>query len=113
MKKFILLSFLALFLFAASADLKAYNDDDFLTMKDGVTLSQNYPNPAINSTTIHVNFTAAEAELRVYNVLGKLIEARPIVEKTIVLDVRSYEPGVYLYTLEADGEKLTRRMTVK
>ncbi len=81
----------------------------------GVVLGQNYPNPAKNKTVINVEFTSANAVLRIYNVLGKLIEEILISSesKKITLDVSDYQDGIYLYSIEADGQKVTRRMTVK
>ena len=78
-----------------------------------IKLGQNYPNPATNKTVIDVSFASSEATLIVYNVLGKVVEEITVVDKKIVLDVTNYPEGVYLYTLEADGEKVTRRMTVR
>ncbi|MCB0733642.1 MAG: T9SS type A sorting domain-containing protein [Flavobacteriales bacterium] len=78
-----------------------------------VKLGQNYPNPAVGRTYIEVDFEGEEATLTVYNVVGKLIEERVVTSKLIVLDVSQYDEGIYLYTLEANGEKITKRMTVK
>ncbi|MCB9262086.1 MAG: T9SS type A sorting domain-containing protein [Flavobacteriales bacterium] len=75
-------------------------------------LGQNYPNPAITLTYIDAKFIG-EGTLTVYNVVGKIIEERTVNSGIISIDVSSYNEGVYLYTLEANGEKLTKRMTVK
>jgi hypothetical protein len=81
---------------------------------NGVVLGQNYPNPAKGKTLILVEFNSSEAILSVYNVLGKLVEQRVISaeQKRISLDVSDYQEGIYLYSIEADGQKVTRRMTV-
>lgn len=78
-----------------------------------LTLSQNYPNPAKNITKINVTFGGDFGVLTVYNVLGKQIDKILVRENTVFLDVSKYPDGVYLYTFEADGEKITKRMTVK
>lgn len=78
-----------------------------------IRLGQNYPNPANGKTIIDVSFTSSEATLTIYNVLGKVVDEISVIDKRVVLDVTNYPEGVYLYTLEADGEKLTRRMTVR
>ncbi len=77
-----------------------------------IKLGQNYPNPAIGKTYIEASFNG-EATLTVYNVVGKVIEERVVTSSMIVLDVSNYTEGIYLYTLESNGEKLTKRMTVK
>ena len=91
------------------------NPGNDVTAKTPVLLGQNYPNPAKNKTLINVEFTSNEATLRIYNVLGKLIEEIIVSseDKRITLDVSDYQDGIYLYSIEADGQKVTRRMTVK
>jgi len=82
--------------------------------KNPVVLGQNYPNPAKGRTVINVEFSAAQAVLSIYNILGKLVEVIVISseKKTISLDVSDYQEGIYLYSIEADGQKVTKRMTV-
>ena len=87
---------------------------DVVGAKTPVVLGQNYPNPAKNKTVINVEFTSNEGVLRIYNVLGKLVEEIVISsdQKRITLDVSDYKEGIYLYSIEADGQKVTKRMTV-
>jgi hypothetical protein len=75
-------------------------------------LSQNYPNPAKGYTFIRMSFEGT-AELSVYDLLGQLIEKRVVTESTLKLDVSAYADGIYHYTLESNGEKITKRMTVR
>lgn len=82
------------------------------TQSSKITLGQNYPNPAIGKTYIEATFQG-EATLTVYNVVGKVIEERVVTNSMIVLNVSNYTEGIYLYTLENNGEKVTKRMTVK
>ncbi|MFT4521097.1 MAG: hypothetical protein ACI8ZN_000021 [Bacteroidia bacterium] len=102
---------------AASAPTKVGDEDDKFGVESSITgnikLGQNYPNPAIGKTYIEVSFDGQEARFAVYNIVGKLIEERVITDNTIVLDVSNYNEGIYLYTIEANGEKVTKRMTVK
>lgn len=111
------LLFLFLFgvnLFVAKASEVPNAGDVVLAGKNPVTLGQNYPNPAKNRTVINVEFSSGEAVLRIYNVLGKLVEEIVVDgdKKSIVLDVSNYQEGIYLYSIEADGQKVTKRMTV-
>ena len=81
---------------------------------NGLKLGQNYPNPAKGITNIEVEFDAPSASLKLYNVLGKLIIQESLNHSgTYSLDVTNLPEGVYFYTLEAGGEKLTKRLTVK
>ncbi|MCB9245067.1 MAG: T9SS type A sorting domain-containing protein [Flavobacteriales bacterium] len=88
-------------------------DNPTVEQSSSLKLGQNYPNPASDKTYIDVQFNSAEATLTIYNVVGELIEQQTIVDKRIILDVSNYTEGVYLYTLEADGQKITKRLTVK
>jgi hypothetical protein len=111
-KKLLLLTTLFFFALASSATVAPIGDlNDEQSLK--IKLSQNYPNPAVGKTFINVEFESPQATLRVYNVLGKLVVDRIIVSKRITLDVTTFTEGIYFYTLEADGEKITRRMTVE
>lgn len=77
-------------------------------------LGQNYPNPAKERTNIEVQFNSPQATLTISNVLGKSIEVKQLNSPgTLSLDVTDYPEGVYFYTLEADGGKITKKMTVK
>jgi hypothetical protein len=77
-------------------------------------LGQNYPNPAKERTNIEVQFNSPQATLTISNVLGKSIEVKQLNSPgTLSLDVTEYPEGVYFYTLEADGGKITKKMTVK
>jgi hypothetical protein len=82
------------------------------TNGDKVKLGQNYPNPAVGTTYIEVTFEG-DATLTIYNLVGKVIEVIPVTSSTISIDVSGYTEGIYLYTLESNGEKVTKRMTVK
>ena len=79
-----------------------------------LNLGQNYPNPAKEKTYIEVAFDSPSASLKVYNVLGKMLLHETLGHSgTYMINVTDYPEGVYIYTLEADGEKVTKRMTVK
>lgn len=77
-------------------------------------IGQNYPNPAKEITYVNVEFEAHEATLTISNVLGKAIEIKKLpYSGTYSLDVKDYVNGVYFLTLEANGEKVVRKITVK
>ena len=110
-----------LFLILFTAGILTVNADNFpknitedMSAVSGVILGQNYPNPAKAKTVILVDFSSSEAVFSVYNVLGKLVEQKIIStdQKRITLDVSDYNEGIYLYSIEADGQKVTKRMTV-
>ena len=103
---------LILFMAVGLMSFQTVSPTSFDTEGGNIKLGQNYPNPAIGKTYIEVSFQG-DATLTVYNVVGKVIESRVVTNDMIVLDVSNYTEGIYLYTLESNGEKVTKRMTVK
>ena len=79
-------------------------------------LSQNYPNPFNPTTAIHyVLERSGPVRLRVFDVLGR--EVATLVEgyqsagtHVVTFDGTSCASGVYLYSLQAGGEVLVRKM---
>lgn len=81
---------------------------------EDVKLGQNYPNPAKELTYVNVDFVGPEAKFMISNVLGKTLEVKTLTESgTVLLDVTNYPDGIYFYTLEVNGQKITKKMTVK
>ena len=82
----------------------------------GASLSQNRPNPFNARTEIDccIPETLREATLYVFDLQGKTVETVAISDRgatKIVIDGSKLRPGMYLYTLVADGTEIdTRRM---
>lgn len=80
------------------------------------TLCQNTPNPFTESTSISLSVAegVTTAILYIYDLNGKQIAEYPVTERgttSIVIEGRSLEAGMYLYTLIADGNVIdTKRM---
>lgn len=80
------------------------------------TLSQNAPNPFSQSTNIsyYVPETVQLAVLNVYDMNGLQIKSVPVISKgkgSITINGYEFHPGMYLYTLIADGQEVsTKRM---
>ncbi len=81
---------------------------------EGDKLGQNYPNPAKEKTYVNVEFSSTEATLTLSNILGEVIQIQKLPQSgTYVIDVTNVQEGVYFYTLYADGQKVTKKLTVK
>lgn len=84
-----------------------------------VSLSQNYPNPASEKTTIRYSLKeAGNVNLVVYDVTGKIIltlvsENKNIGEHEVTLNSSNLKSGIYYYQLKADDVVQTRRMMVR
>ena len=77
-------------------------------------LGQNYPNPAKEKTYVNVEFSSAQATLTLSSILGEIIQVQKLpYSGTYMLDVTNIPDGVYFYTLETEGHKMTKKLTVK
>jgi hypothetical protein len=102
MKRLVSITLALLFTFAIS----------FATEVD--KLGQNYPNPAKEKTYVNVEFSSAQATLTLSSILGEIIQVQKLpYSGTYMLDVTNIPDGVYFYTLETEGHKMTKKLTVK
>lgn len=82
-----------------------------------ITLLQNMPNPAGNTTIIGYNVPqAGKVTFGLVNMVGQMlnVERHEVVAgyHEIELDVNSLAAGVYYYFIEFNGQRLTRKMVV-
>ncbi len=82
------------------------------------SLGQNVPNPAEVSTSITYNLEQnADVQFEILDITGKVIytmtDKKAAGQYEIEYDVTSLPSGVYNYSLQVNGEKLTKRMIVK
>lgn len=80
-------------------------------------LDQNIPNPADDRTTINYQMAnVGKATLRVVNLLGEIVYEDAVMAKagnnSWKLETAELQNGLYLYSIEAGGKKLTKRMVV-
>lgn len=86
-------------------------------LESGFALWQNYPNPVINSTSIKYEIPSAGfVYFEITDLTGKILvknESKEIAgAHTIELDSRSLNDGVYFYSVEFNGERLTRQLII-
>jgi hypothetical protein len=82
------------------------------------TLGQNIPNPANNSTII--NYSVPEAGkviFHVHSISGQLLYSKTIEaqrgNQSIELNTSTLAAGIYFYSIEYNGQRLVKRMSVK
>jgi hypothetical protein len=81
-------------------------------------LAQNYPNPWNNSTEIGVtlNSSVKTATICIYDLTGKQIRCYQVTargETSITIHAEELQPGLYLYSLLADGKLVdTKKMVL-
>lgn len=71
---------------------------------------QLYPNPTASELTIFIA-EASEVDIRIYNLLGKLMinEPNKLIANTLVLDVSSLQTGVYFVRINSENGTVTKR----
>ncbi len=94
------------------------NEREVVSRADGYKLEQNYPNPFNPTTNINYTLkTSGQVTLKVYDMTGRevatLVNTRKNAgEYTATFDASNLASGVYLYSLETNGLRLTNRMTL-
>lgn len=90
-----------------------------ITVSPTATVSQNYPNPFKGTTEISVMLTKqANVSLEVYNIVGQKVYEIPsatLSQGSHKLTIQSdmLKSGVYTYSVNIDGEKISRKMIVE
>lgn len=91
-------------------------NDERLNSNESVIQLQNYPNPFNSVTTISYHLTkTCNVELSVYNILGQkiaeLVSEKQVAGKhTIDWDALNLPNGIYISTLNIDGNRQYRKM---
>jgi hypothetical protein len=81
-------------------------------------VAQNIPNPAQDFTRINVKALKGEVVLYVMNALGQVVHVENKMSNgtggvQFMLNVADFAKGVYLYTVKAGGNSVTRKMVVR
>ncbi len=82
-------------------------------------VSEVFPNPTSRTAFLEIKiFRPSEAKLILTNLMGqtvKLLEQKNLLVGTnkISLDVSDLEPGIYFITIQAGGEKISRKLVVE
>ena len=100
--------------------LRTGQDKDNITdgLSNKFALEQNIPNPAKNGTLIEYSIPASgELVFNVHTVSGQLLHSQTLQSASgkhvIELNTTGFAAGVYFYSIEYQGQKLVRRMSVK
>lgn len=81
------------------------------------TLGDAYPNPSQNNANIHipVSVNTANAQLTVKNILGQMVMSYNNISQgntELTINTQNLPAGVYLYTLEAGNEIITKKFSI-
>lgn len=69
-----------------------------------------YPNPATQGKITITSKTAAEKEVQIFNVLGKLILQQQVTRE---LNIANLTPGVYIVKIKEGETSVTRKLIIK
>ena len=104
--------------FEINYDISERIKEGLLYASDGMELSDVYPNPV--SETAIFNYTivdnSQEAKIVIHNVLGSVAVEYVLsdFENRLSVDMETYNPGVYFYTLYLDKEGVaTKKLVVR
>lgn len=108
------------FVYGSNLGTGCYNgiDDVKENSKNGLTLNQNTPNPATNSTNVAYSTTyTGSVTLQVVDITGKIITTvnegtKSAGAYSLELNTAEFSNGVYFYTLTVGQNKLTNKMIV-
>ncbi len=82
------------------------------------TLKQNIPNPADNSTVIKYSIPeSGEVTFTISSINGQILYNKSVKSEsgtqTIDINVSHLAVGIYFYSMEFNGQKITKRMSIK
>ena len=86
---------------------------------DLFTVNQNYPNPFTGITSVPVNFKrSTDVTVRIMDLTGKEVFVNnynnvPAGASTLEINASTLSSGLYLYSIEAEGFKVSRRLIVE
>jgi hypothetical protein len=100
----------------AMADLTSIADVEAV---NGITLSQNMPNPARDYTILVFNLenVNANVSLEIHDMSGRLVQSENFGKRsagnyTEVINTEALNAGIYLYSLVSGNDRVTKRMSI-
>jgi hypothetical protein len=119
MKKLLLITFLLFFSFSFAQQSKKNNGDATNNIPSATLLSVSaYPNPFSVDTSINFRSTKVQTiEFTVKNLLGTTVFVEQINATSgynaIPFNRNSLTKGMYIYSLQTDGEIISKRLIIK
>jgi len=89
-----------------------------LYVSDQLVFNEIYPNPVREYAIINyqVNDPETDAKVTLHNVLGSVVGTYelPVLERVLKIETKTFNPGVYFYTLFIDGDGiLTKKLIIR
>jgi len=111
--------------YADIATMIRFRTQDALTIntvsyESGIKLTQNYPNPFVDQTTMQYQTDETSAvRLEVFDITGKLVFQKNLGQSVaLAVNIYTFErnnlsSGTYTYSLITDNDRVTRKMTIE
>ncbi|MBO4580732.1 MAG: T9SS type A sorting domain-containing protein, partial [Bacteroidales bacterium] len=85
---------------------------------DGISLSQNVPNPADNQAMVRYSIPQDGAVMfTILNVAGQVIYTEEVEAaagtNSIVFNTENMAAGIYFYTMDFQGQRLMKKMVIR
>ena len=71
-----------------------------------------YPNPAKDVVRLST-YNGQQTTVRIYNVLGMMIEEIEIISNEIEINVSDYNPGIYFFNIQSEEFNVTKKIIVE
>jgi Secretion system C-terminal sorting domain len=103
---------------AAEVSYTPVSTDVNKVQSTGLSVGQNYPNPFNQQTQITYSLSkSADVTFSVYDMIGRVLVNNVYTncsqgQHTINLNANSFSPGVYFYTFNVNGNKVTKKMVI-
>lgn len=89
-------------------DLSTVSLDEFVVENMKI-----YPNPSQGKFNIAADFELDNAEIKVINVLGKVVLSKKLNTKLEQVDLSAFGSGTYFFRIETDKNTITRKVVVQ
>ena len=87
--------------------------DAELNINENTDVSINiYPNPAKDLVKLSV-VSGQQSTVRIYNVLGMMVDEIEMNSNEIEINVSSYKPGIYFINVETSNGNIIKKMIVE
>ncbi len=104
--------------YAVAASISDFSTGVANVNANGLSVGQNYPNPFNKNTEISYNLTkSSNVTFSVYDMTGRVLVNNAYTnagagKHVINLSANSFSPGVYFYSFDVNGSKVTKKMVI-
>ncbi len=72
-----------------------------------------FPNPTESLATIYFDGVLEKAQIKVYDIMGKLVFSDNLNSSTYLLGVENFIPGIYQIVIQTENENFVKKLIVQ